>query len=173
MAKNLSISGETFAYPENKDSPGWGVEATQWAEAVTNVLNGITSPFDILLTSANIANNQSTPANIPGFKLPPTTIRTCTVEYSIYRRILPPLATNYDEYVESGQLIFMHKTYPLAGNGSWEIVRTNGGNSGPDFGVEFTITSTGQVQYTSDNIDIAPIGTGYSGLIKFRVKVYT
>lgn len=44
---SLKVNGITFNYPDPGSPPGWGGEATSWAEEITTVLNGIVSPTDI------------------------------------------------------------------------------------------------------------------------------
>lgn len=44
---SLKVNGITFNYPDPGSPPGWGGEATSWAEEMTTTLNGIISPTDI------------------------------------------------------------------------------------------------------------------------------
>lgn len=155
MAKILSVNGQSFNYPSNRESPGWGSEATAWAEEVSDVLENVAGQGDILVSSATIANNTTSATNIPGFSFDSTVVRGAICEFSIYR------STDSDEVVEVGTLHVAYKSTA----GTWEIAQTGVGSSG----VVLTITSSGQMQYVSDNM----AGASYSGIIKFRGRALT
>lgn len=158
MAIQLIVNGETFNYPQNRDNPGWGPDATDWATAVTNVLQSLAGTGDILQTPANINNNQVVAASIPGLSFDPTQVRAAIVEYSVYRVTTGVGAT---ELVESGSM------YPAFKNvaGVWDMPIVGGQGAG----IQFTILPSGQIMYTSSNIS----GSNYSGLIKFRARAFT
>lgn len=106
---------------------------------------------DIALTSFTIANNQSSPANVTGLSFG-AGVRSARVQYSIF------IDASSDTF-ESGEILIIQKT------GSWDIAYSSSFDS--SF-VIFTITSGGQVQYTS------PSYSGYtSGTMKFRAWVTT
>lgn len=154
----LVVNGQTYNYPENRDSPSWGEEATAWAEAVTDVLNNFVGDGDIIPTVATISNNQSSATNIAGLFFNTASVRGAIVEYTIYRNTTGIGAT---ELIETGSMYLGYKS--VAGTWTLSILGTGGA------GVTFSVLNTGQVQYTSTNIT----GSSYSGTIKFRARALT
>lgn len=157
MPTNLVVNNNTFAYPVPGDEPGWGEGATGWAEEVTTVLQGLDNGNDILQTSFNIANNTSSASDVVGLIFNSATVRSAVVSYSIYRK------TDTNELAEVGELDLIYKNGGTIGS-KWSIGREFSGN---DAGLLFTMTDTGQVQYTSTNVT----GTNYSGTMHFSAKV--
>lgn len=155
MAKTLTVSADTYQFPENRDSPGWGEDVTAWATAVTDVLSNVSGTGDILQTAAAIVNNQASPTDVSGLFFDPGSVRGSVVDYSIYR------VTSLDEKVETGTIYLGYKSTA----NQWDVVVVGSGGSG----VSLTITNAGQVQYVSDNM----AGTSYSGTIKFRARALT
>ena len=134
--------------------PGWGGEATGWAEEVTDVLSNILGPDDILQTSFNIANNQTTAADVTGLIFNAGSVRSAVVTYAVYRIS----DSNPSGNAETGE---MHILYD--NNVGWSIgIGGIVGNSG----IVFTITPAGQVQYTSTDIG----SLNYSGVMKFKAE---
>lgn len=158
MSTPLVVNGQTYNYPENRDSPSWGEEATAWASAVTGVLVGVISSGDIAPTTATIANNQVVAANVTGLSFDTSTVRGAFVEYSVYRVTTSVGAT---EVVETGTIYLAYKSTANV----WDIATV--GTAGA--GVTFSITAAGQVKYTSTNMT----GSTYSGTIKFRARAIT
>lgn len=152
MSIPLIISGNQFNYPANRESPSWGAQASDWAVAVTGVLNTLQGANDIGLTTALINNNISVPANVVGCLFDPTQVLGAIVTYAVTRR------TDSNEVGGTGHLFL---TY-LGESAVWDVVAAGGDNSG----VTFTITSLGQLQYVSSNI----LGTNYSGSIRFKAS---
>lgn len=154
MPKTLIVNNKPFSYPTKGDEPGWGSDATKWAEEVTSVLNDVVGPNDILESSFNIVNNQATLADIIGLVFNNAAVRSAVVQYSVYR-----ISTaNPSGFAETGE---MHLIYD--NNVGWSIAIGNVvGNSG----VDFDLTSGGQVQYKSNDIN----SLNYSGVIHFRAK---
>jgi hypothetical protein len=147
MTKRLQIGNESFEYPVQGDG-NWGEEATAWAEAVTDALAESVGPNDILPTSATLANNQATPADIPGLSFNTADVLSAIVTFIVERE-----ATSTE--VESGE-------FEINFDGTdWKSVQTGIG----DTGVILSITAAGQVQYTSTDL------TGHiSSSIRFRAK---
>jgi hypothetical protein len=154
----LVVNGQTYNYPENRDSPSWGEEATAWAEAVTDVLNNFVGDGDIIPTVASISNNQSAATNVAGLFFNTASVRGAIVEYTIYRNTTGIGAT---ELVETGSMCLGYKSVA----GTWTLSILGGGGAG----VTFSVLNTGQVQYTSTDIT----GSSYSGTIKFRARALT
>lgn len=151
MSKPLQVGNDTFNYPSPGDKAGWGEEATGWAEAVTDTLANISGPNDILITSATLSNNQVTPANIPGLLLNTGEVQSFELDVLIYRTY------------NSGSSVAMERAKILGYfNGSdVYISQESVGTSG----VDLSVTSGGQFQYTSSNLT-----NHVSSVIRFRMR---
>jgi len=157
MSTPLSVGGTTYDYPENKESQGWGEEATAWATAVTDALSGLSSPVDIPLTSAIINNNQSSPINVVGLFFDPLVVRGAAIEYTIYRTS----STITTPKAEKGVLEISYD------GTDWTLAR---GNATADTGITFSFSpsTSGQIQYTSTDVG----NVSYQGLMKFKASAY-
>ena len=156
MSVTLTVNNTPFAYPSSGDEPGWGGQATGWAEEVTLVLGNLLGPSDILETAFNIANNQTTVTDVTGLTFDSGSVRSSVVQYSVYRIS----DSNPSGNAETGE---MHLIYDGSAATPWSIAI--GGVVG-NAGINFSITNTGQVQYTSTDIG----SSNYQGLIKFNAK---
>lgn len=158
MSIPLIVGGTTFDYPVSGDEPGWGAEATDWASAVTVVLNDLQGTDDILQTTFTVANNQVAAADVNGLQFNTGTVRAAEIIYSVYRTS----TANPSGHAETGSMQIVYDNSASAGS-KWAIgIGMIVGNSG----VSFTILDSGQVQYTSTDIN----GVGYSGVMHFRAK---
>jgi len=155
LPKTLIINNTPYAYPTPGDEPGWGGDATGWAEGVTEVLGDLLGPNDILETAFNVANNQTTDADVIGLVFNAASVRSAKISYSVYR----VSNANPSGLAESGELDIVYDNAAL----SWLIAQ---GNTVGNSGITFTITPTGQVQYKSTDIG----SLQYSGTMKFRAK---
>lgn len=105
------------------------------------------SAGDIQETSFAGSNNQETLANVTGFAFSNTTVRSFTAHISVVIEADTDLYESFD----------IHGIQKASG---WDISVMA---TGDDSGVNFDITSTGQIQYTSDNY------VGFQSLtMKFR-----
>lgn len=159
MSLPLVVNGITFLFPQNRDSPSWGNEVTDWATAVTAALNNVAGAGDIVQTAAVINNGQSSPINVTGLSFDAGTVRGAIVEYTVYRNTTGSGAT---ERVEVGTLYLAYKTVAA----TWELTQQYG--SGPS-GVTFSINSSGQVVYTSDT----QTGSSHTGTVHFRARAFS
>lgn len=106
-------------------------------------------------TLFTIANNISAPADITGLLFDKTVVGSAIITYWIKRYTTGAGATNL---TEAGTMI---ATWDLA-TSTWKLIP---GPAGPDYaGVDFTITSAGQVKYVSSNIT----GTANTSKMKFK-----
>ena len=146
MSRSLTIGSETFLYPEEGTKAGWGEVAADWAEAATNTLSDLSGPNDILVTSATILNNQSSAVDVgvgnASLSFSSTSVRRFVVSYSVVR----------GANVESGEM------EGIWDGSDWIFAHTFIG----DAGMDFEITTAGQIQYFSDDSS--------DGEIKFRGK---
>lgn len=100
----------------------------------------------------SIANNQSSSANITDLIIDPVLYRGFTLEYTLYR------TTDTNEVAQIGRLRGVYKAIA----GTWALTDDY---SGDNAGVSFTITSSGQIQYTSTDLT----GTSYSGILDHKI----
>lgn len=149
MSKTLTIQGESFEFPEQNDSPGWGASVTAWAEAVNNAIQAVAGPGDILLTVASLTDGQAVAAPINNFIFDTTNTRAAIAELYIHR-----LATT--ELVEASQLFIAYKDA-----GTFEFTQVGNGTSG----VTLSIDATGQINYVS-----TALPGHVSSTIKFRMR---
>lgn len=151
----LEVNNKQFLYPNAGENPGWGEDATAWAEEVTEVLNSLAGPDDILQTTVSINNNVGpTPSNVAGLLFNTATVRSARIDYNIYRTL-----NAASELAETGIVQIVYKSIA----GTWELSQEATGNAG----VSFTITNAGQVQYTSTNMGV---GT-HVGTLNFESSV--
>lgn len=148
MSKTLTIGSETFEYPEQGTSPGWGENATDWAVATTNKLGTLSGPNDINTTTFPIADSQSAAVDVgtgaTSLLFSTSAVRSFEVSYSVIR----------GSDVETG-------TMEGIWNGSaWSFSHSFTG----DAGMDFEITAGGQVQYFSD--------TKGTGTMVYRARVF-
>lgn len=154
MATTVTINGSSYSLPNQGDSAPWGDDLSDIILALIAVSNDILGTADILTTSFNIANNQSSAANVNGLSFNTSLVRSAIIQYSLYR------TSTTTEMSETGHIYVTYKSTA----GTWEIAQSYGGSSG----VTFTITNAGQIQYTSTNFS----GTSYSGKMKFNAKAF-
>jgi hypothetical protein len=107
----------------------------------------VSSSGDIFETSFNIANDQASPANVTGFLFDPLAVRSFSALVSVE--------------IDADSDLFEQFTLEGINKGSSFNMAVS--SVGDDSGVVFSITSAGQVRYTSQD------KTGFdSGKIKFR-----
>lgn len=153
----LTVNNNTYDYPDPGTDPGWGEAASAWAQAVTDTLNTLVSPADILETSYIVNNNITVATDINRLFFDPGTVRAANITYSVYRTS----TANPTGNVESGTVFLTFDN--SAGPGSkWLLGQQKIG----DAGVVFSITDAGQVQYRTTDIN----STGYQGTIRFTAK---
>lgn len=105
-----------------------------------------------------IANNQTSFANITGMVLDKTDFKSAMISFDAYRKDATPT-----EKSSWGRLYAIYKpvldTWSLHGP---ELI----GDSDDDIGLEFDITSAGQVRYKSSNYT----GGSYAGTLRFKLE---
>ncbi len=149
MSVSLTVNNIPFELPTTGSQAPWSEGLDGWHEEVTRVLNSLKGTADILETGANIANNVTSVQDVTDLKFDAAIVRS----FSIIGNITRTYDSNsvYEEFALSG----------LKNASGWVIQQDGIGQAG----VTFTITSAGQVQYTSSNLSYT---TSYSGLVKFR-----
>ena len=138
MSQVVTIGSNSFIIPNAGENPGWGEDLTAYLLAIADALATVQGPNDKLLTSATLANNQTTPANIPGLLFNTGEVQAIDVSFLVIRVYDSGSTT----ITESGK---MYGNY----NGTNFVLSVD--SVGSDTGVLFSITNGGQIQYTSDN----------------------
>jgi hypothetical protein len=139
MTKLLQINNTVYEYPQQGTGQGHGEDATAWAEGVTESLANFLGPNDILLTSANLANNVSVSAVIPGLSFNTGAVQHINTEFLIVR--IYDLGNT--KVVESG------KVY---GNFNGSDFRVSIESVGDDTGINIDVNPSGQFIYTSSEL---------------------
>lgn len=150
---NLKINGNTYSYPDPGTEPGWGQDATGWAEEVTSVIDSLAGDGTIFQTTATINNNITTPTEVAGLIFNESFTKSAEITYRIEIR------TDSVEIVEQGELNITY--YPSLPE-RWVMTQVITG--GDPSGVELTINTLGQVLYQSEAVS----GLDYVGLINFK-----
>ena len=156
MSVTVTVNNKSFELPSPGDE-GYAEDLLAFWEEISDVLNTVSAPLDILETDFNFTNNQVTPANVTGLTFPTSNIASFVSDYIITRD------DGTTKITEQGQL------FGFQGDSGWELGRSNVITDstvfGGEAGVEFSITSAGQVQYTSQDY------TGQlTGTMTFRAK---
>ena len=154
MPKTLVVGNEEFEIPLENENGNYGEEVTDYLEAVATALGTVQQRNDIPITTAAILNNISVATAIPGFLFNTSEVISINCEFIVKRTTDVP-AVNL---VESG---FIEGNFDGT---TWNINIESNGNAG----VNFDITSGGQITYTSTNLT----GSNYIGEISFKAKVF-
>lgn len=141
-ASGIKLAGDE-ASPGNTQYYGTDGSGNKGYHAFPN----LGSAGDISETSFSFADNQASPANVTGLAFAAATVRSFKAQVVVER------GTTYETFELMG--VQRNADFTMA----IESV-------GDDTGVVFTITTAGQVQYTSSN-------TGDAGVVKFRALTLT
>ena len=151
MTKIVQIGSTSYEIPDQGEKAGWGEDTTEYLVAIANALEDVQGPNDILTTSATLANNQSSTANIDGLLFNTGEVQHVEVEFLIIRE--------YDSgssvLVESGNIV---------GNYDGTDFYISQDSIG-DSGVTITVSSAGQFLYTSSDLT-----NHVSSTIRYRAK---
>jgi hypothetical protein len=142
MPSNFTASNYTPAQVGSEGSD----KVSSHLKGIDTALGSITGTNgDIAHTSFTAADNQASPANITGFAFANGTVRSFKALVSIIR----------------GSTYEVREVMGIQKAASWTFAETKNGDN---TGVEFSMTTGGQMQYTSTN-------TGNTATIKFRAIV--
>lgn len=108
--------------------------------------------------SSQIANNQSSAADIENMKVSERAVSYAHVEYLVQRVTTETGAT---ELVESGQFELLYRPT----DAEW-VLHVLSEETPDDAGIDFSVTAVGQVQYTTSNIS----GTASISRIVWRMR---
>lgn len=157
MPKILIVGTSEYEFPLVGENADYGEQVTDWATAVTEALTTVQQPNDILVTTAAINNNVTTFTNIPGFSFDTSEVIAIQAEATVTRSTSSPAFTVVEDFDIDGNYDGTEWTIAISSN-----CKIDGS------GVDFEITSGGQIQYKSSNLS----GTGYTGAILFKAKVF-
>lgn len=167
MPKLLTVGNEEFEFPLEGESPGYGSEITDWAEAVTIALETVQKPNDIPTTSEISLNPDivlNVPAPIPGFSFSTAEVIAIESKYLFKRSYtyIDPL-TSLPVNAVIMEVGFIEGYFD---GSNWGMTtRTTG-----DAGVLVTINPAGQMLYQSTLA--FPVGaTNKSLTIVYEAKV--
>ena len=104
--------------------------------------------------NTTINNNQSTYSNLTGLVFDKTVTRSVSIRFSVSR--------NTDTASKAGSGII--EIYYDTQSNNWYLSMEGSSNSG----IEFDVTSSGQIQYKSDALS----GTSYSSVFRFSYKTF-
>jgi hypothetical protein len=149
----VTLNNKSFLIPTAGEE-GYAEELTAYLTELAVVANSFIQPLDILPTNFNFSNNQVAPADVTGLSFPTASVVGVTIDYVITR-------DNGTKITEKGNL------YAYQGETNWHLAQGNVLSDSPtgDVGILFSITSDGQVQYTSTNY-----AGQTSGIITFTAK---
>ncbi len=159
MSTPIIVNNKTFNYPTDGNDPSWGQDASDWAIEVSNVLDTILAPGDILATTFNINDDTSVATQIQGLAFDSSLNRSAKIQYSIYRTSTDNPSGN----AESGEIDIIYDNLAPV-NQKWKMTQNKNGEAG----VVLSISDLGQFFYTSSQIDTG--SGGYSGIMKFSAK---
>ena len=148
----LIVNNNSYNYPGNHQEPGWGGEATDWAEAVTEVLDSVAGAGTINETQSTI-DNVATDKDVAGFSLNSALVEGADVSYKIFRK------TDNIELSEKGTISLNYKP---GSTEKWSLSRTI--TAGDNAQVTIDIDENGQVTYSANALS----GPNYSGYIRFK-----
>lgn len=151
MSTQVQIGNDIFTIPNAGDNPGWGEDLTEFFLALEEALQTVQGPNDITITSANLANNQTTLADVAGFVFNAAQVQAIEADYLVIRTF----DAGASVVTENGTI-----TGNYDGTDFYISIQSTG-----DAGVEFDITSSGQVQYTTTNLT-----NHVSSVIRFEAK---
>ena len=138
MSTTVQIGNKTYVIPDPGEKIGYAEEVTDYLVAIADALASVQGPNDILQSSASLANNQTTPAIISGLQFDASDVLSIEVSFIVSRE--------YDlgasVVAESGNIIGSY-------DGSEFKISVD---SDGDTGVNFDVTNTGQLTYTSSDL---------------------
>lgn len=152
MSKPFTINGTTFNYPAPGENPDWSEDATDWAEAVTDAIANFSGSGSISQRQATIEDNITTFTDVDGAIFDATQVNAFFMSYFVTR------TDGVTEVTEKGHIEGGYNNT----SGEWEFDV----DASSDAGMEFTVTTNGQIQYKSSSI-----GGSYVGNIFFRATV--
>jgi len=151
----ITIGNQTFKLPI--DGRGnWGEETTAILEALAEASQLIQGPNDVLLSTANLLNNQSAAVPVGTLTFNTGQVLGIQVDFFIRRTYTETLPTPTEVTItENGILLANYD------GSNWKMSVESVG----DTGIDLVISPSGTVQYTSTNLN------GHiSSIIRYKAK---
>lgn len=130
-----------------------------WWNVIRTALINVFGTGALGTTSFTVANNQGAAADVTGLAFTGAVSRSALVHYDIRRKT----DTAASEVRERGTLTLLYN----AQDSVWDT-DANQSYAGAGAGVTFSVTTAGQVQYTSSSI----AGSNYVGQMKFKAEAF-
>jgi len=135
----VQVGNQSFKVPIQGAKPSWAEDLSQIIIALAEVSQLIQNDSDILLSSAVIGNNQSSPVQFDDVSFSIASVLSFEMEYFITR-----IYDNGSTIVtENGSFSANYNT-----SGNWTSTQEGTGDSG----VEFEMSAGGELQYTSTDL---------------------
>lgn len=151
--KTIQIGDNIFELPLTGSNPSWGENLSEIIEALADSSQLIQGPNDVLLSSANILNNQTSPVNLGNLAFNTANVLAVEVDYFVVRTF--DIGSGVQSVTENGKLTANYD------GANWKLSQISTGQ----VGVEFLITPQGQVRYLSSDL------AGHiNGTARFRAK---
>jgi hypothetical protein len=139
----ITIGNQTFKLPI--DGRGnWGEETTAILEALAEASQLIQGPNDVLLSTANLQNNQITAEPVGVLTFNTGQVLGIQVDFFIKRRYTETLPTPKEVTITENGIILANYD-----GSNWKLSVESVG----DTGIDFIISNSGTIQYTSTDID--------------------
>lgn len=155
MAPTITIQGTIIDFPDSAQSPNWADPIIQFAQAVEAALETVAGPFDIAPQLYLMVSNVNTDVSLTNLSFPTSNVRGARITYTVFR------TTTTNTVAEEGNIDIVYNPDGPTGN-KWEISREKTG----DALVTFSITDTGQVQFSSTVL----AGLNHQGNIGYTAK---
>lgn len=140
----IKLNGQTFT--------------ESWVNDIVRWIDSLVGAGGIVETDFTVANNQVAAADVTGLLFSSAVSRSAVASYDVRRKT----DTGSSEVRATGTLVLGYRLQTAA----WEILGQD--EYGDAHGVTFTVTSAGQVQYTSTSI----AGSNYVGQLKFKAEAF-
>lgn len=153
----IIIRGTPIDFPDSGSSEDWSPAVIEFAQAVADALTSAVGTFDVPPQVQIIdASNPGTNVDIASLNFPTSNVRAAFIRYTVFR------ATDSTSVYEAGDLIIVYSPdNPVSSK--WEITR---GNITGDGQITFTVTDTGQVQFSTTAIS----GLNHTGRLSFEAR---
>jgi hypothetical protein len=155
MSFPINIQGTIINFPSSADSPNWAEALIQFAVAVQLALATVVGPFDVPPQIYVMTSNVNTNVSLPGLSFPTSNVQGALIQYTVYEN------TSTSTVAQFGTIEIAYNASNPPGN-KWDISNEYTGESN----VIFSITDTGQVQFSSTSLP----GINFNGVIGFTAK---
>ena len=164
MSKKVTVGGEPFTLNTSGDEQGWGNTQSDLMSALVESVNAFFGEGDILPTTSLVGNNQPSGTLISFFQFNSNVVRFAEVEYTVIRSTSGIDAVTV---YEVGKIFCLND--PTAVGNPWSINVQK--MSDAEAGIEFDINSTGQMTYSTNDMETANSSYNVSSSkISFKAK---